>query len=816
MEDRSVNYLSENAEMIDEQYELYVGDIETFAPYDTERAGFWYGGMTRVDPRDPLACSTNPMAFDESLEMYDTESEFLELFLRRIDKKKIKVICFHNSSYDMGFIAEMLRRREGYVQNPKYPVDKMIYGGDKEQVWEIYEELNKPPIIVIDTVPILSGQSLRKLMQSVVTDEEKALLKGETPIVDTWRKPTESDLLYLHHDIAGLARVMNYYNTWKPVLEGRLTNASETQAEFKRQDIDGVVMNNRKGKLRPRYMRKCEPSCPVPACVTKLIYLLVDEVIEKAKANLLVCELVDGKVEDVTYSGGLAKGFKTSVESKARKFVLKKMKEAVGSLLEPLNKEYLRLYREFDKIMEESGVESPFQRKELIMQGYIPMNDKDLCKQYDEVMKLYNEISFSLSVDDVSDFVNKQSKSIEKQNKKYIESTVNQMIRPALRGGMTYLVPKYEDKVIGAGATLDINSMYPSILLECEVPYRFVGCTGRFIKDSFFFRNAKFDYEKAVKKELSEAYVRFTDFVEINRKKHYIVEILRLKAKTKKGCVPCLKRNTNYAPQDRTYEEEIDWKCEIRRGVSNTMLCSVDIDMLFEFYDVEEFVYNRVFYFEADDNYTKRIREHIKYWGHVKETAKNKADRQYAKIMLNSLWGYWCMNDKEVKAKGEKINVGIDDTNLVSGIFTTAYSRYKLACMMNALYDNLVYTDTDSVHILFDGDILGTENVKQVLGDMIDDVTLGKWAYESEFEKARYVKPKTYIHYNEKDMSSGEVQEYAIKSAGADLSKSEITYNGVTDKANLENFRRGATYKTKKALLNEKGQKIICEIDGHI
>src|SRR5699024_11577590 len=112
-----------------------------------------------------------------------------------------------------------------------------------------------------------------------------------------------------------------------------------------------------------------------------------------------------------------------------------------------------------------------------------------------------------------------------------------------------------------------------------------------------------------------------------------------------------------------------------------------------------------VFYFEADKDFTKGVRKHINYWRNKKEKAKDPATRQQAKFMLNTLWGRWGMYQKTVDDAGQKVEIGEEDTNYVSAMFTTAYARVYLNKLMYLFNKPLLYTDTDCVYFVYCGKV---------------------------------------------------------------------------------------------------------------
>ena len=52
-----------------------------------------------------------------------------------------------------------------------------------------------------------------------------------------------------------------------------------------------------------------------------------------------------------------------------------------------------------------------------------------------------------------------------------LEKNVDTEIRKAYKGGFTYLNPIYKEKTVGKGVVLDVNSLYPSVMYEKDLPY---------------------------------------------------------------------------------------------------------------------------------------------------------------------------------------------------------------------------------------------------------------------------------------------------------------------------------------------------------
>ena len=69
-------------------------------------------------------------------------------------------------------------------------------------------------------------------------------------------------------------------------------------------------------------------------------------------------------------------------------------------------------------------------------------------------------------------------------------------------------------------------------------------------------------------------------------------------------------------------------------------------------------------------------------------------------------------------------------------VYTTSWARYITICAAQQNYDRFLYADTDSLHLL-------GKNLPETLE--VDNVKLGAWKLELEFNKARYLRSKCYL-----------------------------------------------------------------------
>lgn len=348
-------------------------------------------------------------------------------------------------------------------------------------------------------------------------------------------------------------------------------------------------------------------------------------------------------------------------------------------------------------------------------------------------------------------------------------------IRKSYKGGFTYLNPIYADKDIGRGIVLDVNSLYPSRMYFSNLPYG----EGKYFE-------GKYIYDK--------------------KYPLYIINF-RCEFELKEGKIPTIQLKSNYRFMPTEYVTSSDG------DAVEMCLTSVDFELFLEHYHV----YNLEFFggWKFKQNNTI-FRAYIDKWMKIKIESSvngNKTLRTWAKIMLNSLYGKFALNPicaKKVPYMGEDGILHFSVTNkeeregnyLPVGAFITAYARrytiessQKIKDYSIRKYgvDMYIYSDTDSIHTT-----LSKEEVKNILE--IDDNELGKWKIENEFERARFLRAKSYI-----EDINGTLQ---ITCAGLP----ERCYNQVT----WENFHPDVVYSGKLVPRQEKGGIVLHETEFHI
>lgn len=347
---------------------------------------------------------------------------------------------------------------------------------------------------------------------------------------------------------------------------------------------------------------------------------------------------------------------------------------------------------------------------------------------------------------------------------------IDKDIRKAYRGGFTYLNPIYKNKEVEEGEVLDVNSLYPSVMYKEMLPFG----------EPFFYEG------------------------EYVPDKVYPLYIQRLTCsfKIKEGKIPTIQiKHSRFVDNEYLTDSGIE-------PVALT-LTSVDLKLFLEQYDVWDLHYESGWKFKAMRGL---FTDYIDKWIKVKNEATisgNKGIRQVAKIMLNSLYGKFATS-LDVQSKipyldGDIVKYKLGEKNTKDGVylpmgaFITAYARDKTIRTSQAIKDYSLkkygidmycYSDTDSIHT-----ILPIEELKQFCE--IDDVELGKWKHESHFERAKFIRQKTYL-----EEINGEIQ---ITCAGLP----QRCYDQVT----WDNFKEGMKVDGKLTFTHVKGGVILKETE---
>ena len=359
----------------------------------------------------------------------------------------------------------------------------------------------------------------------------------------------------------------------------------------------------------------------------------------------------------------------------------------------------------------------------------------------------------------------------------------SQWLQPAYSGGCVIINPKYLNKKVGAGLTIDVNSLYPYVLQNKMFP-----------------------------KGMGEY---FTGKYEEDANKPLYVQHFKAKFHIKENAFWSLPKSFTKLP---LIKDSRDLQNE------ELILTNIDLKHFFINYDVEKIEYMDGVKWEQTFAPFKGI---VDVEGERKVQASlsgDKAKRQMAKLMMNSCYGKLGENVVDMEKYGY---LGIDGTVkyrfsqpilnekhfMPGAIFTTAWARDTL---FNGIYkvgvDRFLYCDTDSIHIL--GHEIPTDLP-------LDENKLGYFKVESYFSEAKFLRDKTYMevqtlapeYYVSKEDVAKNVEDYEFDEFG----KAKVKFSDikVSVKIGIEKSISGrGAFQIKGAGLTDTAKSTIKSIKG--
>lgn len=287
-------------------------------------------------------------------------------------------------------------------------------------------------------------------------------------------------------------------------------------------------------------------------------------------------------------------------------------------------------------------------------------------------------------------------------------------LRMAYRGGFTWLNDKYAGKDLGKGIVFDVNSLYPAQMYTRELPYGMpIPFEGKYEWDS--------EYPLFIK------HIRCEFVLKENR-------------------IPCIQVKGDLRFKATEYLKSSNGE------MVDLYVTNVDLEMIMEHYHLYDLEYLEGWKFRSKKGMFKQF---IDKWTYVK-THETGAKRELAKLMLNSLYGKFASNPKVTgkipylkedgsngftlprDENGEVIDDFKDPVYTPMGVFITSWARHVCIGTAQKCYDRVIYCDTDSLHLV------GT-SVPDEIKDIIDDKKMGYWDWETTYQKARYLRQKTYL-----------------------------------------------------------------------
>ena len=332
-------------------------------------------------------------------------------------------------------------------------------------------------------------------------------------------------------------------------------------------------------------------------------------------------------------------------------------------------------------------------------------------------------------------------------------------IRKSYRGGWCYLVDGAEDTIYTNGTTADVNSLYPSMMHSESgniyphgKPYFFKGEPPKqalMPNRYYFIRIRTRFYLKAGK----------LPFIQIKGNPRY-------KATEMLSTSDFKDRKTG-----EYYQSYTDRNGVFHDSIVELTLTCTDWQLMQEHYHLVDLeILDGCWFFARAgmfDQYIDKYKE-------IKMTSKG-AQRQIAKLFLNNLYGKLAtspISSFKIAYEKEDGSLGYEIVNeenkepvyIAAGSAITSYSRNFTIRAAQTNYHGVgkrgfKYADTDSIHC-----DLPPEEIK---GIRVDDNAFCCWKLESQWDRAIFVRQKTYIeHITHEDRKPIEKPYYNIKAAG--------------------------------------------------
>lgn len=368
---------------------------------------------------------------------------------------------------------------------------------------------------------------------------------------------------------------------------------------------------------------------------------------------------------------------------------------------------------------------------------------------------------------------------------------VDEFIRKSYKGGWCYLNPDMSNKIINDGVTLDVNSLYPSVMHSES------GCRYPVFKPIFWYG----DY-----------------IPELNPNNYYFIRI-KTRFYLKKGYLPfiqlknnlfynsnkCLTTSDYYDPKNNVYSrwaykdgEKIDSICELT-------LTQEDFKLLKKHYILKDLKILGGCYFRTElgifDKYIDKYKK-------IKQESTG-AKRALAKLFLNNLYGKLAsstdssfkvcyMNNDHLSYLDQK------ESNKRAGFIAagSAITSYARCFTITAAQQNyhkgkgFIYADTDSIHCNL--------SVEEIKGVKIHDTNFCCWKLEKIWQRGWFVRQKTYIEQEGEDID--------IKCAGMPESCKKIFKEKILNNPEaIKEFKIGYIIDGKLTAKKIKGGVILKE-----
>lgn len=342
----------------------------------------------------------------------------------------------------------------------------------------------------------------------------------------------------------------------------------------------------------------------------------------------------------------------------------------------------------------------------------------------------------------------------------YDSPTAGDYIRRAYRGGWCYLVKGKENKIYEHGTTADVNSLYPS-MMSSESGNVYPVSVPHFWKGNYIPEEAT--------KPNRYYYIRIKTRFYLKPDK---LPFIQIKHNLMYLATECLTTSDIIDRRTGQYVHGMyDSKGNYHDTIQTLTLTMTDFQLIKEHYDLVDFEILDGCWFLARKGI---FDQYIEKYKKIKIESKG-ALRTLAKLFLNNLYGKMAtsMNSnfkvayiKEDGSLGFKSYIANDKIPgyIAVGAAITSYARNFTIRAAQKNYHGVqdrgfIYADTDSIHCDLEAD--------EIVGINVDDKAFCCWKLESSWDKAIFVRQKTYIeHIVAEDLVPIEKPYNNIKCAG--------------------------------------------------
>ena len=381
----------------------------------------------------------------------------------------------------------------------------------------------------------------------------------------------------------------------------------------------------------------------------------------------------------------------------------------------------------------------------------------------------------------------------------YGSSTAEQYVRKSYKGAWCYVVPEKANKLYSKGLTVDVNSLYPSVM-HSESGSRYPIGKPVFWKGDYIPDEAK------------------------GGNKYYFIR-LRTRFKVKDGKLPfiqikgsflyrsneCLTTSDIRNPKTGRYAPyHIDINGKHIPAIPELTMTCIDFELFKEHYDLfDTEILDGCWFYAVSGIFNEYINKYAK----IKMTSKS-ARKALAKLYLNNLYGQFARSDDSsfkiafLKEDGALGYIRCEAHNksvlfIPCGSAITSWARRFTITTAQKNYHGsgdrgFIYADTDSIHCDLEPD--------ELIDVPVHPTKFCHWKVEALWDQAIFVRQKTYIeHVTHEDLQPIEHSYYNIKCAGMGSRPKELFKMSLTGEYDLNDCK---TDEEKEFLFDENENKI--------